>query len=144
MSENDALDVVSAAEGEWLSRPKIAELAKRGEKTIDRDVSNHQLEYKTGPKGTKLFRVADFVRIGRITATAIPNGLTGDQAVEVLRLQEQVTVLQRENGELAGRLAEIRSAFALAQDQLAAKDTQIKAADANLQRVLTLAARSAA
>lgn len=62
----------------------------------------------------------------------------------MLRLQEQVTGLHRENGELRGRLEELRVGQGLLREQLAAKDAQIKASEANLQRALALASRSAA
>ena len=78
--------VVDTAE-DWLTRPRIGQLAGKNEQTIDRDIKRHgfSLECRSLPNGTKLFRVSDFIRIGRIKATDIPNGLTAGQAVEVLR-----------------------------------------------------------
>ena len=70
---------------DWLTRPRIGQLVGRNEQTIDRDIKRHGFESRSLPNGTKLFRVSDFIRIGRIKATDIPNGLTAGQAVEVLR-----------------------------------------------------------
>lgn len=119
-------------------------LAGKNEQTIDRDIKRHGFESRSLPNGSKLFRVSDFIRIGRIKATDIPNGLTAGQAVEVLRLQEQVAALLRENGELRGRLEEVRGAGDLMRAQLDAKDSQIRASDSNLRAALTLATRTAA
>ena len=129
---------------DWLTRPRIGQLAGTNEQTIDRDIKRHGFESRSLPNGTKLFRVSDFIRIGRIKATDIPNGLTAGQAVEVLRLQEQVAALLRENGELRGRLEEVRGAGDLMRAQLEAKDSQIRASDSNLRAALTLATRTAA
>lgn len=143
MSTHDTAE--TAGDGEqWLSRRQIAALAHKSEKTIDRDAAEHDLEFRLSPNGTKLFRVADYVRIGRVQPTDIPNGLTGTQAVELLRVREHNERLLRQNGELAGRLEEVRASLALIRSQLEAKDAQIKAAEQNLRSVLELAARSAA
>ena len=129
---------------DWLTRPRIGQLAGKNEQTIDRDIKRHGFEFRSLPNGTKVFRVSDFIRIGRIKATDIPNGLTAGQAVEVLRLQEQVAALLRETGELRGRLEEVRGAGDLMRAQLEAKDSQIRASDSNLRAALTLATRTAA
>ena len=150
MEANAAAGTATAADGaldpaeEWLTRPRIGQLAGKNEQTIDRDIKRHGFESRSLPNGTKLFRVSDFIRIGRIKATDIPNGLTAGQAVEVLRLQEQVAALLRENGELRGRLEEVRGAGDLMRAQLEAKDSQIRASDSHLQTALSLATRTAA
>ncbi|CAB4976131.1 MAG: hypothetical protein F2840_18360 [Actinobacteria bacterium] len=114
MEANADAGTATAADGaldtaeEWLTRPRIGQLAGKNEQTIDRDIKRHGFESRSLPKGSKLFRVSDFIRIGRIKATDIPNELTAGQAVEVLRLQEQVAALLRENCELRGRLEEVR------------------------------------
>ncbi len=91
MEANADAGTATAADGaldtaeEWLTRPRIGQLAGKNEQTIDRDIKKHGFESRSLPNGTKLFRVSDFIRIGRIKATDIPNGLTAGQAVEVLR-----------------------------------------------------------
>ena len=50
----------------------------------------------------------------------------------------------RENGELRGRLEEVRGAGDLMRAQLEAKDSQIRASDSNLRAAPTLATRTAA
>ena len=150
MEANEHAGTATAADGaldtaeDWLTRPRIGQLAGKNEQTIDRDIKKHGFECRSLPNGTKLFRVSDFIRIGRIKATDIPNGLTAGQAVEVLRLQEQVAALLRENGELRGRLEEVRGAGDLMRAQLEAKDSQIRASDSNLRAALSLATRTAA
>lgn len=59
---------------EWMARQRIAELARVDRQTIDRDVKRHGLTHREGPGGVKLFRVDDFVAIGRLQASDIPPG----------------------------------------------------------------------
>lgn len=142
------VDTVSGSAGDegagWVTRAEMMRLTGKSEKTIKRDEAEHGLPTRTGPNGSVLVNVRDFVRIGRLRATDIPNGLTGSQAAEVLRLQEQVARLTAEKGELGGRLAEVREARDLAVGQIAVKDAQLKAKDEQIAQALRALARSAA
>ena len=128
-----------AGQSEWLPRPKIAELARVGEQTIDRDVKKHQLEHRSGPNGSKLFCVQDFISIGRLSPADLPTGLTAHQAVEVLRLREQIADQQLQIGTLTGRLDVIREQVNGLRAQLDVKDQQIRSSDMNLRAALSLA-----
>ena len=128
----------------WLTRVRIAELARCSDQTIDREVKKHSLEHREGPNGSKLYNVQDFIAIGRLSAEDLPTGLTPGQAVEVLRLKEQLAHLQHDNGVLTGRLEGVRQQVALLTEQLQAKDAQLRASDANLKAALGLARAGAA
>lgn len=41
---------------DWLTRPRIGQLAGKNEQTIDRDIKRHGFEPRSLPNGTKLFR----------------------------------------------------------------------------------------
>ena len=129
---------------EWLPRTKIAELARVAEQTIDRDVKKHRLEFRSGPNGSKLFCVQDFIAIGRLAPSDLPTGLTASQAVEVLRLREQVADQQLQIGSLTGRLEVIREQIDGLKAQLEVKDQQIRSSDVNLRAALGLAKAGAA
>lgn len=135
----------SATDGgsNWVTRAVMMRLTGKSEKTIKRDEKDHGLETRTGANGSVLVNIEDYVRIGRLQPTDIPNGLTGSQAAEVLRLQEQVARLTAEKGELGGRLAEVREARDLAVGQIAVKDAQLKAKDEQIAQALRALARSA-
>jgi hypothetical protein len=65
----------TAAEGEqWISRADAAKLARRSEDTIKRAVADHNLETRPGLNGRVMLRVADLVRIGRISVEDVPAG----------------------------------------------------------------------
>lgn len=140
MSATTSPAIAEGSTDDWLSRPKLAQLAHCSEQSIDRDIKKHGFEHRTLPNGTKIYRLGDFVEIGRIVATDIPNGLTAKQAIEVLRLQEKVAELTRENGQLIGRLEAFESTVAILSDQLEVKDAQIKKAEGNLSTALSVVA----
>lgn len=141
MTSPTTVEVDDAAD--WVTRAEMIRLTGTSEKTVQRDVKDNALAEKTGPRGQKMHRLSDFRRIGRLKATDIPNGLTGSQAAEVLRLQEQVARLTAERGELHGRLAEVRDARDLAVAQIAIKDAQLKTRDEQLSRLVTALSRPA-
>ena len=41
---------------DWLTRPRIGQLAGKNGQTIDRDIKRHGFESRSLPNGSKLFR----------------------------------------------------------------------------------------
>lgn len=118
--------VVRNDDGEWVSRREMSQLAHCSEDSVKRDIKQHQLETRTGPKGEVLVRVADFERIGRIKPGDVPTGLTGSQAAELRRVLADNARLTAQVGELTGRLEQARVSQDVVTAQLAVKDDQIK------------------
>ena len=116
----------AAGAEEWISRADAAELARCNEATIERLETKHDLETRSGPKGQTRLRLADLVRLGRIRPENLPAGSSPAGTAELRRTQEQLVAVQRELGEVRGRLAERDAVVATLTGQVTEKDRQIR------------------
>jgi hypothetical protein len=116
----------AASAEEWISRADAAELACCSEATIERLETKHDLETRSGPNGQTRLRLADLVRLGRIRPEYLPAGASPAGTAELRRTQEQLVAVQRELGEVRGRLAERDAVVATLTGQVTEKDRQIR------------------
>jgi hypothetical protein len=116
-----------AADAEaWISRADAAQLGRCSEATIKRLEGKHDLETRSGSNGQILLRLADLVRLGRIRPEDLPAGASPAGTAELRRTQEQLVAVQRELGEVRGRLAERDAVVATLTGQVSEKDRQIR------------------
>lgn len=111
---------------EWVSRRDIAELAHVSEDTVKRDIDKHGLATRLGSKGEVLVQLADFARIGRISARQQGAGISPGEVAELRRATTENARLAAQVAELTGRLEEARASQDVVIAQLATKDQQIK------------------
>ena len=112
---------------QWLDRPTLATLMRKGEDTVRRIQREEQLPTRLGPNNCVLLRLGDLIELGRIPAGVLDPEISAREVADAIALRAELENLRCAHAELQGRHAQHEEATADLRAHLATQATFIAA-----------------